>query len=64
MCDPQNQSSPAAQQPLAVERLQRTRTEDALWQAVVAFQGEAFYTISGLPFSYTLKRGRSGAQAP
>ena len=36
------------------------RTEDALWQAVVAFQGEAFYTISGLPFSYTLKRGRSG----
>ena len=35
-------------------------TEDALWQAVVAFQGEAFYTISGLPFSYTLKRGRSG----
>ena len=60
MCDPQNQSSPAAQQPMAVERLQRTRTEDALWQAVVAFQGEAFYTISGLPFSYTLKRGRSG----
>ena len=45
MCDPQNQSSPAAQQPMAVERLQRTRTEDALWQAVVAFQGEAFYTI-------------------
>ena len=60
MCAPQNQSSPAAQQPMAVERLQRTRTEDALWQAVVAFQGEAFYTISGLPFSYTLKRGRSG----
>lgn len=60
MCDPKNQSSPATQHPQTQEQLFRAWTEDALWQAVVAFQGETFYTISGLPFSYTLKRGRNG----
>ncbi len=35
-------------------------TEDELWQAVVEHQGEEFYTVSGLPFSYKLKKGRDG----
>ena len=36
-------------------------TEDELWQAVVEHQGEEFYTVSGLPFSYQLKKGRDGS---
>ncbi len=36
-------------------------TESELWQAVVEHQGEEFYTVSGLPFSYQLKRGRDGS---
>ncbi len=34
--------------------------EDNLWNCVVAFQHYPFHTSSGLPFSYTLKTGRSG----
>lgn len=44
----------------AIWILQRDRTEEALWQAVLIFQEEQFYTISGLPFRYQLKRGRGG----
>lgn len=40
--------------------LLKDMTEDALWQAVVAFQVYPFYTASGLPFSYVLKEGRDG----
>ena len=36
-------------------------TEDELWQAVVEHQGEEFYTVFGLPFSYQLKKGRDGS---
>ncbi len=36
-------------------------TEDELWQAVVEHQGEEFFTVSGLPFSYQLKKGRDGS---
>ncbi len=36
-------------------------TEGELWQAVVEHQGEGFYTVSGLPFSYQLKKGRDGS---
>lgn len=32
----------------------------ALWQTVIAYQGYPFYTISGLPFTYSLKLGRNG----
>ena len=35
-------------------------SEEALWAAVVEFQGYKFRTYSGLPFSYSLKKGRSG----
>ncbi len=32
----------------------------ALWQCVLAFQNYSFYTTSGLPFSYTVKKKRNG----
>lgn len=32
----------------------------ALWNAVITFQGVPFYTASGLPFSYTLKKTGGG----
>lgn len=34
--------------------------EEALWQTVLAWQNQQFYTSSGLPFSYTVKRKRDG----
>jgi hypothetical protein len=48
------------QQQQSVEELQKNPTPESLWQAVVAFQGENFHTMSGLPFSYTVKRKRNG----
>jgi len=33
-------------------------TIEALWETVVAFQGYSFYTTSGLPFAYELKKER------
>ena len=36
-------------------------TEEELWECIEKYQNVTFYTASGLPFSYTLKRGRSGA---
>lgn len=32
----------------------------ALWKCVLAFQNYSFYTTSGLPFSYTVKKKRNG----
>jgi hypothetical protein len=34
--------------------------EDALWQAIVAYQEHQFFTASGLPFNYTLRRNKKG----
>lgn len=34
--------------------------DDILWQAMIAYQSKPFYTSSGLPFSYTVKRNKSG----
>lgn len=36
--------------------------EDAeeLWSVIIASQSRLFYTVSGLPFTYTVKRGRKG----
>lgn len=42
------------------ENLQREKTEENLWQCVVAFQNTPMRTASGLPFSYKLKVGRNG----
>lgn len=44
----------------ALEELKIERSEEALWETVVAFQDYKFRTYSGLPFSYQLKKGRSG----
>lgn len=34
--------------------------KELLWQTVIAYQGSLFKTVSGLPFSYTIKKGRNG----
>lgn len=44
----------------AVDILMAAPTEEHLWECIVAFQSYPFHTISGLPFSYTLKTGRNG----
>ena len=42
----------------AVVALRKDPCEENLWKCVVAFRGYKFKTISGLPFTYTLKKGR------
>ena len=44
----------------AVDILIGAPTEGHLWDCIVAFQNYPFHTISGLPFSYMLKKGRNG----
>ena len=41
-----------------IEKVRIEQTEEALWAAVIEFQGYKFRTYSGLVFSYSLKRGR------
>ncbi|WP_405381202.1 hypothetical protein [Phascolarctobacterium sp.] len=48
-----------AQQEL-LQRLREEPTEENLWQCIIAFQNTVFFTSRGLPFSYSLKRGRRG----
>ena len=43
-----------------VRRLQKERTEENLWAAIVAYAGVTFKTYSGLPFSYEIRLGRNG----
>ena len=43
-----------------IARLQEEMDEKCLWEAVIAFQNYRFSTMRGLPFTYTLKIGRSG----
>ena len=45
----------------AVKKLQKSISEENLWQCIIAFQHYPFHTSSGLPFTYTLKTGRGGA---
>ena len=42
----------------AVAALKKNPCEENLWKCVVAFQEYKFKTMSGLPFTYTLKKGR------
>ena len=42
----------------AVIALKENPSEETLWNCVVAFRGYEFKTMSGLPFTYTLKKGR------
>ena len=41
-----------------LEELSAKQSEEALWAAVIEFQGYKFRTYSGLVFSYSLKKGR------
>lgn len=41
-----------------LEELRDEQSEEALWAAVIEFQGYKFRTYSGLVFSYGLKKGR------
>lgn len=41
-----------------LEELRAEQSKEALWAAVIAFQGYKFRTYSGLVFSYSLKKGR------
>lgn len=43
-----------------LEHLYEERSEERLWDCVIAFQGCEFRTYSGLPFTYSLKRGKQG----
>ena len=42
----------------AVAALKKNPCEENLWKCVVAFRGYKFKTMSGLPFTYKLKKGR------
>ena len=42
----------------AVAALKKHPSEVNLWKCVVAFRGYKFKTLSGLPFTYKLKKGR------
>lgn len=42
----------------AVSSLQQEPTEENLWNCIVAFQNYPFFTATGLPFTYTLKKGK------
>ena len=41
-----------------IEKVRIEQTAEALWAAVIEFQGYKFRTYSGLVFSYSLKKGR------
>ena len=40
------------------ETLLREQTPDALWEAILAFEGAIFYTAKGLEYSYTIRGTR------
>ena len=42
----------------AVTALKKNPCEENLWKCVVAFRGYKFKTLSGLPYTYKLKKGR------
>lgn len=44
----------------AVEALVDDPCEQLLWEAIIAFEGYKFFTVSGSPFSYAVKKGRGG----
>lgn len=41
-----------------VKLLRKNPCEETLWKCIVAFRGYEFKTMSGLPFTYQLKKGR------
>ena len=47
----------------AVVALKKNPCEETLWNCVIAFRGYEFKTMSGLPFTYQLNRGRGNGSA-
>lgn len=47
----------------AVTALKKNPSEETLWNCVIAFRGYEFKAMSGLPFTYTLKKGRGNGFA-
>lgn len=50
------------QREAARAELSENPTAETLWACLVAYEGEVFYTMSGLPFSYRIRIGRDGKQ--
>ena len=44
----------------ATKKLRAAPTEEHLWETVLLYQKVCFKTFSGLPFSYEIRKGRSG----
>ena len=44
----------------AVRKLRSEPTEEHLWETVLLYTGVRFKTYSGLPFTYEIRKGRSG----
>ena len=44
----------------AVRKLRSGPTEEHLWETVLLYSGVRFKTYSGLPFTYKIRKGRSG----
>ena len=44
----------------ALSQLTLYPSEETLWRAIIAFQNYPFFTMSGLPYKYTIKQGRQG----
>ena len=44
----------------AVRKLRSEPTEENLWETVLLYSGVRFKTYSGLPFTYEIRKGRSG----
>lgn len=44
----------------AIRKLRSEPTEEHLWEAVLLYCGVQFKTYSGLPFTYEIRKGRSG----
>lgn len=63
MCE--NREEMQKRQKVCIEKLQEAigkhePADEYLWEALVAFQGEPFKTVSGLPFQYTIRPGKRG----
>ena len=44
----------------AVRKLRSEPTEEHLWETILLYSGVRFKTYSGLPFTYEIRKGRSG----
>ena len=44
----------------AIRKLRSEPTEEHLWETVLLYSGVRFKTYSGLPFTYEIRKGRSG----